>query len=300
MREVRWSLTALILVSSACGSTDPIGSSALPDQMTDDSSDDDKTADTKDGGTGGGKDAGRDAGKDAGKDAGSSRKDAGKDTDPNDCGRSAFNTGSVVPDMLIVLDRSGSMKPGLGLPPGASCKDNVLLAIPCAIAGIDCNDPKDAMTVYCGGMGDAVDRWTPSVNAVKSLTSQFDKDVSFGLVTFPSKASNSCGPGDFQVDMALNTSGDIAKVLDNTQPGGNTPTGETLKAALELFESTSASADTVAPARYVLLVTDGQPTCPSGRGGPQDKQYTLDQIDALAKFGVKTFVVGYDAQLDPS
>jgi hypothetical protein len=57
----------------------------------------------------------------------------------------------------------------------------------------------------------------------------------------------------------------------------------------------------------VLLVTDGQPTCPNAQGGAgsrgdtleQDKQLTLQAIDALRMAGINTYVVGYDAALDP-
>jgi hypothetical protein len=152
-------------------------------------------------------------------------------------------------------------------------------------------------------MSGPVDRWTPSVSAIKSLTAKFDQSVEFGLMTFP-PSSDRCGPGDLQVPLGLGVSAKIASVLDRTSPGGGTPTGQTLQAALELFQA-SVAADSVAPAQYVLLVTDGQPTCPNSNGSSndpsrlqKDKQLTLDELDKLAKAGIKTFVVGYDAALD--
>jgi hypothetical protein len=165
-----------------------------------------------------------------------------------------------------------------------------------------------SMTVNCGGTqtNGPVDRWDPSVAAIESLTAMFDTTVSFGLMTFPA-ASNQCGPGDLKVPIDTGTAAKIKQVLDNMQPGGGTPTGETLQAALTLFQQNAVGADTVAPTQYVLLVTDGQPTCPNGNGGGgggganaanADLKFTLDAIDALKNNGIKTFVVGYDAALD--
>jgi von Willebrand factor type A domain len=303
MREVSRSLIALCLVTAACGSD--VAQTGDPVEMQNGNS----TAGDRDGGAA--KPGKTDAGKDAGKGGGTSA--AGKDASsaPVNCGKNTFSTGSVIPDMLIVLDRSGSMKPG-GPITNLRC-DNIgafdfVTRAECAAAGIDCRNDQDKMTVYCGGAQQPgpVDRWTPSVSAVKTLTARFDADVAFGLVTFPAR-SNECGPGDFKVPIGLNTSGDIANVLDNTSPGGGTPTGETLQAALQSFKDSESGADTIPPARYVLLVTDGQPTCPNSNGGSNspdrlqaDKQFTLDAIDALNDYGVKTFVVGYDAELDPN
>jgi uncharacterized protein YegL len=299
MREVGWSLTALFLLTSACGSTDPVGSDGLPTDMSSNPS------------TGSGRDGGgvrRDGGRDGSTLVNGGGGPGGKDSGDDQCGRSAFTTGSVIPDMLIVLDRSGSMKPGSGTPANLRCDGtpDFFASLQCALAGIDCNNAQDAMTTYCGGTQTRgpIDRWTPSVNALKTLTKQFEADVAFGLVTFPAR-SNECGPGDFQVEIDLNTADQIAGVLDRTNPGGGTPTGETLEEARKYFEGKGIAADTVAPAQYVLLVTDGQPTCPNSNGGSNnqqrlnaDKQFTIDAIDKLTAAGVKTFVVGYDAQLD--
>jgi hypothetical protein len=305
-------VTAPLSLTLACGSDDPIVGD-LPDRS--EIIDNAKGDGSVDAGTG------RDNGKadgaskadsstitPGGKDAGAT-KDAGSGRDLDNCGRSGFSTGAVVPDMLIALDRSGSMKPG-GNPPNLRCDMLDPFDFPgqiqCAAAGIDCSRPADQATVYCGGtqMRGPVDRWTPSVAAVTTLTKQFDQDVSFGLMTFPA-ASNECGPGDLKVPIGLGTSAEIEQVLQNTQPGGGTPTGETLQAALKLFEENPTGADTVAPVRYVLLVTDGQPTCPNSNGGSNrqqsldaDKRFTLDALDALRDNGIKTFVVGYDAELD--
>lgn len=244
----------------------------------------------------------------------SGRRDSGASVDT--CGEQNVRTESVVPDMLIVLDRSGSMKPDARTA-NLRC-DNLDQLDPftqvtrygeCLGAGIDCSTDRDRNTVNCGGTEvRSIDRWTPSVAAIMKLTGEFDSEMSFGLLPFPGTGGgrgNSCTPGSLQVPIGTGKAAAIAAELDDTEPGGGTPTGQALQTALEEFRKLDGS-DVAKPARYVLLVTDGQPTCPSGGGGGRqdglnaDKQLTLDALDALSKDGVKTFVIGYDAALDPA
>jgi Mg-chelatase subunit ChlD len=304
-------------LSSGCGSDDKLTGDEPPTSQTVGTA----SADAGAGGNGNGNDAGKGGATSTGVDAGkgtatAAKPDAALSTaEPDNCGKSGFSTGSASPDMMIVLDRSGSMKPNGGDITGLRC-DNVGLfdlvtANRCDDAGIDCTRAADKLTVNCGGTQAStkgpVDRWDPSVKAIETLTTQFDATVNFGLMTFPA-SSNQCGPGDLQVDLGPGTASMIKSVLDKTQPGGGTPTGETLQAALKYFQDhPSGGADTVAPPRFVLLVTDGQPTCPNanggggGRGGNQltaDLKFTTDALDALTAEGIKTFVIGYDAALD--
>jgi hypothetical protein len=184
----------------------------------------------------------------------------------------------TIPEMLIVLDRSASM-------------------------------------------GRGVDRWTPSVNAVNSLSSQFADSVRFGLMVFPGEPRQecvfepdpdtcvACQAGELNVPVDLNTASDIASVLSGMSPDGGTPTGETLEKALSVLgPANNPAPDAVATPKYVLLVTDGQPTCPSGGGTVDasseeleaDYLRTTQAIDALSAAGVFTYVIGYDETLDPA
>jgi hypothetical protein len=187
------------------------------------------------------------------------------------CEEFGVPTSRGVPDMLIVLDRSGSMARG-------------------------------------------VDRWTPSVNAVGTLTQTFQDTVRFGLMLFPS--DDLCGSGDLLVGVDLNTAGAIENALAGEIPGGGTPTSATLETAYEVIGAGEPVVPDVVPTvKFVLLVTDGQPTCPAAGGTvdapdgvspdehaerlAQDHERTLEAIDQLAEAGVRTYVVGYDAALDP-
>jgi hypothetical protein len=91
-------------------------------------------------------------------------------------------------------------------------------------------------------------------------------------------------------------------VLDATQPGGYTPTSTTLQVVLQQIQAKKADPDSQIPPQFVLLVTDGAPNCvgQNPNNDQQAHQATVAAIDALAKAGVKTYVIGYDASVDPT
>ena len=163
-----------------------------------------------------------------------------------------------LPDMMIVLDRSSSMEQG--------------------------------------------GRWRPSVSAVRGLTLKLESSVRFGLTVFPGTAglfasSRLCTPGDIAVPIATRNAAAIARALNGTRPSGGTPTAQTLRKLLDSYAPADAALDAEAHAKYVLLVTDGAPTCPDGKGTettPSDIEATHTAIDALRDQHVRTYVIGYD------
>jgi Mg-chelatase subunit ChlD len=208
-----------------------------------------------------GEDSDTDAGSVAGSDGGPAALDRNKGLET--CAQQDFRTREVVPDILIVLDRSSSMQIG------------------------------------------TVDRWTPAVAAIKSLTKTFDQGVNFGLMTFPGSAGI-CAPGELEVAVGSSNAASIARELASQAPGGSTPTGESLQAALAAFRATAEPVASDQSPRYVLLVTDGQPSCPTAEGYiartealEVDTQLAIQAIDGLRAEGINTFVLGYDATTDP-
>jgi hypothetical protein len=191
--------------------------------------------------------------------------------DSNVCETVQLVADPQVPDMMIVLDRSGSMEEG--------------------------------------------GRWTPSVSAVRKITNDLQARIRFGLALFPkdedfnfmtsstnggfsiSIGGASCTPGDIVVPIAEMNAGPIGMQLDMARPNGGTPTAETLMKLVDDYAATEPSPDSKPHPKYVLLVTDGAPTCPNG-GGSEPNQPDIDSsnaaIDALTELGVKTFVIGYD------
>lgn len=159
--------------------------------------------------------------------------------------------------------------------------------------------------------GEMVDRWTPSVMAVETVTATLEDRLEFGLMLFGS--DEECGTGAVRVAPAPMNAAAIRTALTGSpdaMTGGGTPT------ALSLDAARTALA-TVAGARYVLLVTDGAPNCNSsldpsscrctapggGCGWAGDGLNCLDDaravaaVRALREAGINTFVIGYDTAM---
>ena len=201
---------------------------------------------------------------------------------PTVCATVHAESETVTPEVLIVLDRSGSMTEG--------------------------------------------ERWLPSAAAVRELTMQLETEVRFGLALFPDPANvpqdlvaelqacltapdptaclnevtgtiEPCVRGVTVAPAALDNAATIAAALDAQTPAGGTPTGETLQALVDTFAAPSVQPPGEAVAKIVLLITDGQPTCPNGRSSETtqpDIDLANSAIEALAARGVKTYVLGYD------
>jgi hypothetical protein len=222
------------------------------------------------------------------------------------CEKKVRTAGKTIPDFMIVLDRSASMRTTLDK--SVSCTDllGALLTPACVVAGVNCMSPQWMNTTACGGtMQAGVDRWGPAVTALKSLSQMFQSKVNFGLTIFPGPEMGQgpnaqCTTGTQRVPVGLNTAPAIAAALDATQPGGYTPTSTTLQVVLQQIQAKKTDPDTQVPPQFVLLVTDGAPNC-VGQNPAMDTAAhtaTVAAIDALAKAGVKTYVIGYDASVD--
>jgi Mg-chelatase subunit ChlD len=129
-------------------------------------------------------------------------------------------------------------------------------------------------------------RWSPSTMAVEMLTSQYQDVLSLGLEIFPQGGNSGCMPGTLDVPFALNNADKINAVINQTQPLGATPTGDSLVNALMYLGDRTQAADapSVTPG-YVLLVTDGEPDCPGADA--------VQAVTALSRANIKTYVVGY-------
>jgi hypothetical protein len=188
------------------------------------------------------------------------------------CERRTVQAQRITPDMLIVLDRSLSMAP-------------------------DAN-------------ATSTDRWDGSVAAINQTAAAFDGKINFGLMTFPAFDSRQlqrnstsatveiqCPTGTLDVELGSGRAVQIAEALEVLLPGGSTPTGPTLTAALTVLRSAAKLVDGALAPRYVLLVTDGDPNCagPPALDGsdPIARRQALDAVEALAEAQVKTYVVGF-------
>lgn len=191
------------------------------------------------------------------------------------CGSTEFQASLVPPNMLIVLDRSGSM------------------------SGCDT---------------DSVTRWLEAVDAIDQVTLDHQDKIRFGLASYPLMCpgttdvcsstcdaqcqsncggSNNCQPGSVDVTVGENTRTNIVNSLSSNFPGGYTPTGPTLRAvaANPTAFGLPDPADPIVRDNYVLLVTDGEPNCDT-----TDAVIRVNgAIESLRNLNpsVTTFVVGF-------
>jgi len=211
----------------------------------------------------------------------------------NTCEKREVKADKIIPDMLIVLDKSGSM------------------------VWTGCDDPANQQLAPCTAAGGppapydrAFDRWAPSVAALKTTTAALEERVRFGLMIFPSDPipaalpflpPTGCQPGTVFEVPALRTASDIAMALDSeSADGDSTPIPGTLKAAHEALGSGLAGPDQAPKPKYVLLVTDGVPNCmvdaqPAFTAEAANMD-TYAEVDSLTQDGIKTYVIGYDTR----
>jgi len=170
-------------------------------------------------------------------------------------------------DLLIVLDRSGSMAK-------------------CTIGGVT--------------------KQEIAKTAIKSVISKY-ATVPMGLFAFPD-IGGSCTKGREMVPLAADGAMKVSTWLDGMGlASGGTPTGVTMEVVKDYMSFTPGRT------HFVLLLTDGVPTCDDGTtddadGGVKDcngggceecknPSKVYDSIKALYDRGIHTFVIGFDADM---
>lgn len=157
-------------------------------------------------------------------DSGNCMPGGGNSGDDMGCGGEVYQATAIPPNVLIVLDRSGSMDAKLS--------------------------------------GDEGTKWQVAQDAIGQVVTQYGAYVRFGLSLYPGldpacDVGTGCAPGDVFVDVGVDTAPEIIDVLalvDTCTLG--TPTAEAL-AGLQAY----AGLEDLERPNFILLVTDGKSTC---------------------------------------
>jgi von Willebrand factor type A domain-containing protein len=177
-------------------------------------------------------------------------------------------TTNLPPDVLIVLDRSGSMND--------------------KIDGIACT----------GGCG-ANSKWTQMTQALEAFIPTVQTKVNWGLKLFATPKQNSCTVGNgAEVKPATNNAVAIMTAIGATSAGSSTPTTAAVNGAAAYL----TALDDGFP-KFILLATDGIPTCGTSQCAPGvntgGSPTACDDANAIAAvkavhdtMGIPTFVVG--------
>ena len=177
-------------------------------------------------------------------------------------------TTSQPPDVLIVLDRSGSM-----------------------------NDKIDG-TACTGGCG-ANSKWTQMTKALEAFAPTVETKVNWGLKLFATPKADSCSVGSgAEVKPAASNSAAIMGAIGATSAGSSTPTTAAVQGAAAYLKTLNDGFP-----KFILLATDGIPTCGTTQCAPGvntgGSPTACDDANAIAAvksvhdtMQIPTFVVG--------
>ncbi|HEY4056097.1 MAG TPA: vWA domain-containing protein [Kofleriaceae bacterium] len=202
-----------------------------------------------------GDDDGDDTAQDGG--GGSGDDDPSMDSDAMTCGAQTADIGvqnlGPPPDLLVILDRSGSMT-------------SPIFSIPINFTS----------------------KWDIMKGALGSTVMGHQQQIKFGLRDFPS--DNNCGASATpNVPIALNNAAAVSSYFASRSPDGNTPAYLALQGALTYYNSIPVNP----AGRYVLFATDGIPNCLGGVADTASDAETIQAVADLKTAGIKTFVLGF-------
>jgi von Willebrand factor type A domain-containing protein len=168
------------------------------------------------------------------------------------------------PDILIVLDKSGSMD------------DDA--------SGNSCN------TAGCT-------KWEQTTAALTQVVTATDGAVNWGLKFFTSPGGSACTVNNgVEVPIAANNAGAVNGAINAQMPANSTPT----RRAIETGAAYMATVTDANP-KFILLATDGLPNCIPGNSdnAASDMSGAISAVTAAAAMGFQTFVIGIATSSDP-
>jgi hypothetical protein len=181
---------------------------------------------------------------------------------PN-CGLQQYGLQNVPPDLLIILDKSGSMA-------------------------------NDAMDQQC--VAACQSKWSSMTAGINMVVAQTDTTIRWGLKFFSDDKACGVNAGS-AVPIAAGNAPAIATAIMATMPGGSTPTAAAVTSGAAYLQGLTDTNP-----KYILLATDGEPNCAAGGGGGRrgggggstasDAPGAEAAVAMAAAAGIPVFVVG--------
>lgn len=174
------------------------------------------------------------------------------------CGLQQFDLQRKPAEILILLDRSASMM-----------------------------DPPDVTPAV------TTPKWDLIIPALKQVVMDTDSSVHWGLKVFPEGNGDDCAPGSVtpKIDVQIapmNATAVVDGITATTDEGNGTPTGDAVNAAVTYLQSLTSD-----NRKYILLATDGEPSCAGTTSGQSSaRPYAVNAVTAAATASIHTFVVG--------
>jgi hypothetical protein len=193
------------------------------------------------------------------------------------CGSATSNTSKAPVDVLLVLDRSGSMT------------ESITTDCCCADACTTITRLK-----MCPDTTTCTERW-PALTSAVNTTISSTTEISWGLKFFstppaPGKQqSDGCNVSSPGVEATIGSSAaTIQAQIAAVSPSSNTPTAKAITAATAYLKTVKDQNNKV-----ILLATDGEPNCASsGSSTASDVAGTVAAIQAAMTAGFKVYVIG--------
>jgi hypothetical protein len=158
-------------------------------------------------------------------------------------------------------------------------------------------DRSTSMKNWVGG-GVLVSRWDSVRAAVKNVLQRTEANVAWGLHFFPNQTRCLVSPVPEVLPELVNAKSIAAKLDaikgDVTGLTDGTPTAKILDAATNYFKTVTKAKD-----KYVVLATDGQPTCLKDNPDNDDFENAEAAAKRTVAAGIKLAVVGIAFRYEP-
>jgi Mg-chelatase subunit ChlD len=181
----------------------------------------------------------------------------------NTCASVTLDATRVIPNVLLVVDRSGSME---------------------------------------SNRFGAVTRWQALDGALfdpaSGLVTGLESSVRFGIAMYSNDSRTMACPDLFTVPCALNNAEAIeAEYTLRTPPRGDTPTGESISAVVGMVDALVPDRSDASPTFFVLA-TDGEPDlCADGSALEEGRAASVAAVNEAFGLGINTYVVSVGAEV---